>query len=205
MNAPISQDDPLWLRARVGSLTASRMREARAKLKRGGESAERKNYKLELVAERLSSTAVEHYVSKAMQDGIEREPLAADAYEVATGTFIEPGGYLTHRSIEYFGASPDRLIADDGLVEIKCPTLLTYTEWLLEPGIPEEHVDQMLAQLAVTGRKWCDFVAFHPAMPTDKRLIVRRLVPSKQQLADLEVDAQQFLFEVDELYKKAAA
>ncbi|MBA0084263.1 MAG: YqaJ viral recombinase family protein [Acidobacteria bacterium Pan2503] len=200
----IRQDDPLWHRVRIGCLTASRMRHARAMLKRGGESAERYNYKLELVTERLTGKEVVHFVSKAMQDGIEREQPAGELYEMLTGTLIEPGGFIYHPTIHWFGASPDRLIGKDGLVEIKCPTETTFTEWLLAGTIPEEHIDQMTTQLICTERKWCDFVAYHPDFPADKNLIVHRFVPTAEQIAAVEADAQKFLDEVYVLYRRAA-
>jgi putative phage-type endonuclease len=214
MNAPLSmealmqrqfirQDDPLWHRVRIGCLTASRMKSARAMLKSGkGETQERYNYKIELITERLTSKEVEHYVSKAMQDGIDREPAAGEAYEVLTGTLIEMGGFMAHPSIRWLGASPDRLIGSDGLVEIKCPTECTFTEWLLSDEIPEEHVDQMVTQLICTERAWCDFVAYHPDFPPDKQLIVRRFIPSAEQIAAVEADAQRFLAEVQALYQQ---
>jgi hypothetical protein len=95
------------------------------------------------------------------------------------------------------------LIGDDGLLEVKCPTTTTYTEWLTGGVVPEQHKPQMLAQLAVTGRKWCDFFAFDPRISVESRQhFLRRFEPTAEEILKVEAAAVMFLAEVEELFSK---
>jgi len=102
----IQQNTPEWLIERIGSVTASRVKDATAVLKSGKESAARASYKLELLSEIITGRAVEHYVSQAMDFGTENEPLARGAYEINQGVEVERIGYIRHPSIPRSGASP---------------------------------------------------------------------------------------------------
>ena len=95
------------------------------------------------------------------------------------------------------GASPDGLIGNDGLVEIKCPNTATHIKTLLGGAIPGEYRLQMMWQMACTGRKWCDFVSYDPRMPEDMRMFVSRLDRCDKSIADLEAEVRSFLAEVD--------
>jgi hypothetical protein len=78
------------------------------------------------------------------------------------------------------GASPDGLVGEDGLIEIKCPRLDTHLQYLADDEIPEEYLPQMLWQLACTERQWIDFVSYHPDCPEPYRLFVKRLDRTKE-------------------------
>jgi len=200
MNAPIEQGTPLWVRARIGCLTASRMNDARSMLKRGGETQARYKYKLELIAERLSGMAVDHYVSAAMQEGIEKEPFAVQEYEEQTGIIIFGNAqFIMHPTILWFGATPDRFIGEHGILEVKCPLIHTHTQYIISGEIPQEYQDQMLAEIACTGRKWADYVSYHPQMPEQYRLVRHHFEPTQEQIDKCEEDATMFLAEVQKL------
>jgi putative phage-type endonuclease len=188
-----------WFNARTGKLTASRMRSAIKRLKNGDDSAERKNLKIEILCERMTGDIVDKFVNTAMQWGIEKEPEAKAAYESKTGRIIRDVGFIDHPRIQFCGASPDGFV-DDGLVEIKCPTTSTHVSWILDGGIPEEHIPQMVLQAAVTGRSWVDFVSYDPRMPEAQQLLVRRFYPTAGQIAEIETEADKFLAEVDALF-----
>lgn len=190
-----------WLRARAGKLTASRMRDAMDFLKNGQPSAKRSQLMRELLAERLTGDSVRHFVSDAMQWGIEKEAEAKAAYEAETGVLIAEAGFYDHPRIENLGATPDGLLPG-GLIETKCPTTSTFVEWFMAGGIPDEHKPQMCIQLACTGRKWCDFVAHDPRIRDAKRnLIIRRYEPTAEEIAKVEAAAEQFLAELDQLFE----
>jgi predicted phage-related endonuclease len=191
---------PEWVAARRGCLTASRMKHALDILKSGKSGADRQRYLMELVAERMTGNAVDHFVTDAMQHGIDNEAPAVRTYELQTGIKCNIAWFYLHDTIDFFGASPDRLIGTDGLVEVKCPSTTKYIGWLRDGEIPEEHLPQILAQLAVTQRKWCDFVAYDPRVVLGPKLFVKRYEPTAEQLGAVEQGARTFLDEVDSLF-----
>ena len=188
-----------WLKARIGCLTASRMADAMAFLKGGKESEARRKLKVELLAERLTEMTNDGFVNAAMKWGIETEQEAKDRYEEITGSIIHPCGFALHGDIEYFGASPDGLLSSDGLIEIKCPTSITHMQWLLDGVVPEQHKPQMMAQMIVTGRGWCEFMSYDPRFPDGKDCFIRRFEPTAGELNDVENGALTFLEELDKL------
>ena len=117
-----------WIACRLGNITASRIKDVMAKTKTGP-SASRKNYAAELALERMSGSKAERFVNAAMTHGTENEPFARAAYELMTGQMVDEVGYITHPSIERSGASPDGLVGDHGVLEIKCPNTSTHIEW----------------------------------------------------------------------------
>jgi len=196
------QGTPEWLQSRSGLLTASNMAAAMVGPK-GGESAERKNLKLQILAERFTGKPAEFYANAAMRWGTENEPLARQTYMEFTGNHVEQVGLAISTQIEFFGASVDGLVEDHkpcrlgpGTIEIKCPTSQTFFKWVIEGVVPEQHKPQMLAQLAVTGRKWCDFVAFDPRFPAEQDLFIRRFTPHPAEIEETKKQARQFLQEV---------
>lgn len=195
-----------WLAQRVGCATASRMNDVLATLKNGKPGAERERYMKELLAERMTGSAMAHVITQPMRDGLAREPEARELYEAETGLLITLCGFVPHPTIENAGASPDGLVGNDGLIEVKCPTDLTYIDWLMAGTVPEKHKPQMLFQLACTQRTWCDFVAYNPNMKSArKRLFVRRFQPEPAQIAEIEDKVRTFLAEVDaEFYRLMA-
>ena len=153
-----------WLNARIGKVTASKVADIMAKT-RSGYSASRKNYMAELLCQRLTGKREEGFTNAAMQRGTEMEPIARSRYEVETGVMVDEVGLIEHPTISDFAASPDGLVGDDGLVEIKCPNTATHIEFLQSGKIPAKYQSQMLAQMICTGRKWCDFVSFDDRLP----------------------------------------
>lgn len=201
INIEAPSNTPNWYAARRGCLTGSRMEDAMAYLKTGKPSQARLDYIADVVNERLTGEAVTHYVTPAMQWGIDQEDAAKAAYEVATGRLIEACGFVRHDSIEWFGATPDGLVGD-GLIEIKCPTSRKYQAWILAGVVPEEHKPQMIAECVCAGREWVDFVAYDPRMPERQRLFVRRYTPTKEEREAVEAEAIRFLAEVDEMFDR---
>lgn len=188
-----------WFQARLGLVTASRVADVLAKIK-SGESASRRNYKIQLVSERLTGERQETYVNQAMQDGIDREQFARDRYVKQFGE-VEEVGFVKHPTLEA-GASPDGLVGTDGIIEIKCPMGSTHTETLMTQEVPSKYVSQIQFQLLVTGRKWCDFVSYNPMFPENLQVFVRRVFANKEYQQELEDEVKQFLKEVDDVISK---
>lgn len=198
---PAAQRTAGWVKARQGLLTASRMAEAMNFLKGGKESAERRQLKVDILAERLTGYSVDHFVNDAMKWGTEHEDEARFVYQCDKGVAVQQCGLVLHPTIEFFGASPDGLLPDGkGLVEIKCPTSRTHIEWLLAGVVPEKHKPQMLAQLACTRREYCDFITFDPRFPSPKDRMIRRFTPTPEEIKAVEEAARQFLKEIDEMF-----
>lgn len=197
----IPQTDPAWVRARIGYLTASRMVDALDFRKDGKPSAARVKLMHDLVAERLCDAATDHYVTPAMQWGLDHEAEACERYEAISGNILLPAGFIEHHAIQMLGCTPDRLLDNDGLVEVKCPTTQKFIMWRAAGVVPEEHIPQMLIQLACTRRRYVDFVAFDPRIKDHRlQLFCRRFEPSAEQIAEIEAKALAFLAEVDAMF-----
>jgi putative phage-type endonuclease len=188
-----------WFQARLGKVTASRVADVLAKIK-SGESASRRNYKIQLVSERLTGERQETYINQAMQDGIDREFYARERYVQQFGE-VEEVGFIKHPTLEA-GASPDGMVGEDGILEIKCPMGSTHTETLMTQDIPSKYIPQVQFQLLVTGRKWCDFVSYNPMFPENLQLFVKRVEADHDYQQELEDEVKKFLDEVDDVINK---
>lgn len=186
-----------WYQARLGCVTASRTADILAKTK-SGYSTSRANYMADLIVERLTGKAPEGFTSSAMQWGTETEPQARMAYEIITGNEVTETGFVLHPQIEGFGASPDGLVGEDGLVEIKCPNTNTHISTLLDEKISHKYVIQMHVQMLCTERDWCDFVSFDPRLPVDMQLFIKRVERDKKLADEILGEVAKFLEEIDE-------
>tara|TARA_R110000868_G_scaffold49026_4_gene158422 strand:+ start:1114 stop:1731 length:618 start_codon:yes stop_codon:yes gene_type:complete len=185
-----------WFSARLGKVTASRVADIVSKTK-SGYSTSRANYMAELIVERLTGKAADHYQTAAMAWGTNTEPMALSSYEEHTGGLVEEVGFVPHPSIAMSGASPDGLVKDDGLVEIKCPNTATHIETVLGQEAPAKYLPQMQWQMACTGRDFCDFVSFDPRLPDDMQLFIRTVRRDAEMIKNLEEEVSKFLVEMD--------
>jgi putative phage-type endonuclease len=185
-----------WFTARLGKVTASRVADVIAKTKTGY-SASRDNYMAQLICERLTGQKGESFTNAAMEWGTQTEPLARSAYENARSLLVKEVGFINHPRIEMSGASPDGLVADDGLVEIKCPNTATHIDTLLSGKVPTKYITQMQWQMLCCQRKWCDFVSFDNRLPEHLQLFVQEVEFDPEYAAMLEKEVTQFLAELD--------
>jgi len=185
-----------WFAKRAGRATASRFKDALAKLKNGQPAKDRQNYLMEVVTERLTGQPVAHFSNAAMQWGTDMEPLARETYSLQTGRDVERCGFFAHDEL-MSGASPDGLIEWDGVLEIKCPFNSINHIATLRGGMPEEHMAQVQGEMWFTGRDWCDFVSFDPRMPPKLKLYVQRIPRDDAFISGLETEVRAFLAEVD--------
>ena len=193
----IVQGSPEWFAARCGKVTASRVADVIAKTK-SGYSASRANYAAELIAERLTGVTAPSFTNDAMRWGTETEPQARSAYAKAHNLEVIETGFINHPEIIDAGASPDGLVGDRGLVEIKCPNTATHLDTLLSGSIPAKYITQMHWQMACTGREWCDFVSYDPRLPGEMALFVKRVERDLSMVLDLETEVAAFLREIAE-------
>ena len=185
-----------WFTIRIGKVTASRVADVIAKTKTGY-SATRDNYMAQLVCERLTGQKGESFSNAAMQHGTDTEPLARAAYEAHQDILVDEVGFVPHPSIIMAGASPDGLVGDDGLLEIKCPNTATHIETLLSQSVPGKYNTQMQFQMACTGRQWCDFVSFDNRLPEELQLFVKRVPRDNEFIKQMEDEVVKFLNELD--------
>ncbi len=192
----VEQGSEAWRQARIGRATASRVADIVATNAKGY-AASRANYCAELVLERMSGVPAERFKNAAMVWGTETEPQARDAYAFMAGVTVEQVGFIQHPTIELAGASPDGIIGDDGLVEIKCGNTATHIELLRFHKISDRHITQMQFQMATTGRQWCDYVSFDPRMEPKYQLWFKRVPRNDMVIDRLNKEVVLFLSEVD--------
>lgn len=191
----LEQGTDEWKAARLGCVTASNITEVLSK------GVGRETYKRKLVAERLTMQAGESFSNAAMEWGTAQEPFARIAYEVSSGTFVDKTGFHLHDTIAWLGASPDGLIGEDGLIEIKCPNTATHLEYWFDGEAPAKYHKQIQCQLWVTKRSWCDFVSYDPRLDINKLFVVR--VERDNKLIDkMQSEANVFLAEVNDMVNK---
>lgn len=210
MTVDLAQRSEAWHQARLGKVTASRVADVVARIKTGW-GASRANYAADLIAERLTGQPAEKYSSPAMQWGTDTEEQVRAAYAFASDVDVWPVGFVPHPGIAMAGASPDGLVGEDGLLELKCPNTATHIDTLLKGVVAEKYLKQVQWQMACTGRAWVDFASFDPRMPDDLQLWVRRIPRDDEMIAELEREVIVFLAEIDEtvarltsLYRRAA-
>lgn len=186
-----------WLSERAGKVTASRIADVMAKTK-SGYGAGRANYMADLIAERLTGIPKQGFTNSAMQWGTETEPQARAMYELETGATVIETGFLPHPTIEGTGASPDGLVGDDGLVEIKCPNTATHIDTLRGAAIDRKYLLQMHWQMICAGRSWCDFASFDPRLPMEMQLHIKRVELDAGLAEEITAEVTQFLTELNE-------
>jgi putative phage-type endonuclease len=190
------QGSDAWKLARVGSLGASRIADAVARTKTGY-GASRANLMAELIAERLTGIPADTYQNAAMLRGTEKEPEARAAYCFYKDCNVIQVGLIRHPTIEGTHASPDGLVGDDGMLEIKAPNTSTHIDTLLGDPISDRYIKQMQWQMACADRQYCDFVSYDDRMPEHMRLFVKRVPRDDKMIAALQMEVITFLSEVE--------
>lgn len=185
------QRSPEWFKARRGIPTASDF--DKIVTTEGKPSKQRQKYMYQLAGERMGATIDEGYTNFAMQQGIDREEEARSLYEMARGSVQKVGLCLS--DCGRYGASPDGLIGEEGIIEIKCPQVATHIEYMLADRIPTDYFQQTQGQLLVTGRKWVDFMSHFPGLQPK----IIRDVPDRGFQAVLRASLERFCEELDTL------
>lgn len=185
----VEQRSPEWFNLRIGKFTASTFKNLFA----GSNTQTYKNEIYRVVFERLTKKSPENVVTEYMQRGTELEPEARSVYELETGNNVKEPGFFELN--EWIGASPDGLIREDGLIEIKCPKYSTMIEYMIKNKVPSEYIWQIQGQLWVTERKWCDFVAYHPDLP----ILIIRVLRDENKIKELELAVNQAISEVKKI------
>ena len=128
-----------------------------------------------LVAERITGVTEPTFMTDDMFRGTTHEPFARDIYSGHYQQAVEVGFMLRQEDGWQLGFSPDGVVADDGLIEVKCPRAKTHVRTILADEVPSHYLAQCQAGLLVSGRKWIDFVSFCAGEP----LFVKRVYPDR--------------------------
>lgn len=205
----VAQGSAEWFTMRLGVLGGSkigdavRKRKQRGKLKDGEEPKElpelaaRKNLRDEMIYEIITGRTWPHYVSEWMERGVELEDMARRGYQLEQDVKVEQMGFILHPRIKMAGASPDGLIGEEGMVEIKCPAENTHWRYIIDGVVPEEYRPQMFWQMACAERQWCDFLSYCPEFPKGLKLFTKRLERDEAIIMEMEEGGVKFLAEVE--------
>jgi len=207
------QGSPEWKQARAGFCTGSKMADALSLLKKGGESAARKKYKAQLIAEILTGEPQGETLDNvyAVKRGKEFEPQARLEYEIKTGSIVDVCGFVHHASIPRMGASADGFVGTDGILEFKVPLPPTYIEyylqWLENPSfLPDEYEPQVYAELSCCeDRSFVDFQPFCPEMPPNLRSFIVRVERNPVRIAEIEDGVIEFNGQIDAIVERLTA
>jgi predicted phage-related endonuclease len=191
----VDQRSPEWFAARCGSLGASALHEILARTK-SGYSASRANRLAALAIEQLTGRPMETFQTQAMLTGIEREPAARIAYEFYTNVDVVEVGLVRHPTIGGSHVSPDGLVGEDGLLEIKSPQPAQHLATLMGEPIADKYIAQVQWAMACTGRAWADFVSYNPDFPESMQLFIQRVERDDKRIAELEAEVVDFLGEL---------
>jgi len=188
----VVQGSDEWLKARLGVPTASRFKDIVTPTK-ADKSKSQDRYMYELLAELITGKQ-ETYTNEHIERGNELEPKARLAYEIATGNEVREVGIMLDNGI---GASPDGLIGSEGGLEIKCPKSTTVVKYLLENRLPLEYKPQVMGNLWISGRKWWDFVVYHP----DFDIFILRVEREEEYIQKLAKEVMAFKQKLEEKFK----
>ena len=181
-----------WYNIRKGKMTASNAETIIA----NGKGLE--TYIYNLMAEYYSSAEKENYINADMQRGIDLEPEARLEFEFYTGLDVQEVGFVEYN--EFIGVSPDGLIGDDGLIEIKCPNDSIYFKLLLNDNIKPEYIAQMQMQMYITDRQYCYFVSYNPNF--EKSLYIKKITRDEEMIEKLKKGLDKGTELIKEIKKK---
>ncbi len=189
------QNSPEWYAARLGIPTASRFKDVIAK----GQGLTRRKYLYTLAGERLTGEQAESYTNEAMERGHALEAEARERYAFQRDAEPQLVGFMRRKVGEHWiGASPDALLGEDGLLEIKTKLPHLHLEALESNRLPPEHVAQVQGQLWISGRQWCDFVSYWPRLP----LFCIRVPRDDAYIDTLTVEVEAFNAELSAIVRK---
>jgi len=172
----IIQGSPEWFNMRVGKVTASHAQAI------GNNGKGLDTYLLEVVSEMFSSAQKDQYSNEHTERGNELEPLARSMYELQENVEVEEIGFAEYN--DFVGCSPDGLVGDDGMIEIKCPDDKTYFNLLMNENIDSSYIWQCQMNLLILEKKWCDLIFYNPNF--EKSMKIFRLKPDKEMFSRLK-------------------
>lgn len=192
----IEQGSEEWHNLRSGTITGSMFSAVLSK----GAGKTRKAYMYSLAAEVLTGEVADSFSNEYMEWGTKTEPQARAMYKLRTGSSLESVAFI--KGVEGVGVSPDDLVNENGLLEIKCPKTTTQIETYMSGKMPTKHKAQVQGQLWVSEREWCDFVSFDPRINGVASWLCVRVERDEEYINTLKSEVARFKAELDELVNK---
>lgn len=207
------QQSDLWIAAKVGRISGSHIDSLLAppttrkstrngvEYPAGSEALEKAKYRQKLIVERIYGRTVDTPTTQYMKDGTDREPFARMIYEADVQLPVEQVGFALHPEWDWFGCSPDGLAADQGGVELKCPSEMTHDGYAANVDLLiEDYKGQVLGNLiCFPDREWWDLASFNPYAPDELKLVKTRFyrIDWAETIARIEDEAQQMNEQVE--------
>lgn len=183
-----------WLQLRCGMLTASEMASIITPKKMELADNDKANYHLlHLMAQRITQHVEPSFQSYDMMRGEADEVEARHIYEREVAQ-VEQVGFITNEDLGFaIGCSPDGLVGDDGMIEIKSRSAKYQLETIMSKQMPDDFKLQVQTQMLVAGRKWCDFISYCGGLP----MFIKRIEPDLEMQAAIRVAATKFHDKLD--------
>ena len=185
-----------WLQMRLGKVTASRVSDVITNGRGGAISKTVQSYMAELIAEILTGKSKPFFENDAMRWGTETEPQARSMYEI-NNDFVDVKEVAFVEHNDFIGISPDGLIGEDGLLEIKCPATTTQIKRALSSDYSSDYKAQIQMQLWVTERQWCDFVSFDPRLDCEASYLQQRVERDEEYIEEMKEKVYKFIEEMN--------
>jgi len=189
-----------WHKLRLGKITASKMADVLSKGKGKAPSKLAETYMMELLAERLTGEAKPFFENDAMRWGTETEPQARAMYELNSGNNVREVAFIERN--EFVGVSPDGLIGECGMLEIKCPTTITQIKRALTDDYSKDYYAQIQMQLWVAEREWCDFLSFDPRLDIEAGYLLQVVHRDEEFISDMRDKTEEFIVKMNEFYER---
>ena len=184
-----------WYSARLGLVTGSRVADVLT-----GTAEKRKAYMMQLAAERLTGVPQDNiYITAAMQRGIDLEDTARMLFSLETEIGISETGFWIDEELKGWGASPDGITSDGGIIEIKCPNTITHLGYYKDKKLPAKYKPQVMCQLAITGREHAYFCSYDDRLPEHLQLFFCRVERDEDYIAVMRKKVEVFLNELEDL------
>lgn len=199
----LEQGSPEWKAARSGLASGSKFKDidseprSKADKEAGKLSDKAYTYLCELAAEVITGEQVE-ISGKPLDWGNEHESGACSLYEMSKAD-VEHVGIILDDSKKY-GASPDGLVGDDGMIEIKCPyNTVNHIKTVVSGEMPKEHMPQVQGNMMINGRKWCDFISYDPRIKGKGKFFVVRVERDDEYIDKLRTKVENFVTKLDQM------
>lgn len=187
------QNTDEWQQARLGHITSSNFDKVLSK------GSGNKTYMYRVITERLTGVPEPTFQNKYMEQGIELEAEAKELYETTQGVSVQEVGFI--EVDDWIGCSPDGLVGDDGVVEIKCPKATTHVRYINENKLPNQYKAQVQGVLYVSGREWCDFISYSPQVSMYP-MFTLRVERDEEYIKELEITLTKFKAKAQKIYNK---
>jgi len=193
----MEQSSEAWHEIRLGRFTGTRIKN----LMSAKSTLSYKDTITDVAVEILTGVKDESYTNEIMQRGIDLEPEARGHYEQLFECKVDEVGFIEPDESNYSdwaGISPDGLVGDHGMIEIKCPKAKTLFKYIKSGKLPTEYRWQVQSQLWITGRDWCDFMAYYPGL----KPFILRVYPDQDDFEKIYHELNVAIHEVKKAIKE---